>query len=74
MIITRPQYPNEQDFLNNENLINRTLILKDIDGSVISQIEAPVGGWSHDLLEKLRFDIPVWEAYLGNIWIGSSEV
>ncbi|MDI5833273.1 hypothetical protein OCF84_20895 (plasmid) [Shewanella xiamenensis] len=74
MIITRPLNKNEPDFFEEENLSSQVLTVKDTDGNIIEQIEPPAGGWSHDLLEAHIFKVPVWDAYLGNIWVGSSEV
>ena len=75
MIISRPINYSEIDLLiGNEH---QCLIIKDLDGYITKEINAPKSGYTHELLEVIDYFIYSpngWDAYLGNIWIGSSEV
>jgi hypothetical protein len=74
MIITRPK-SGEVDFL--PGLINEALFIKDFDSNVVATLAAPDGGWSHDELESINFynySQHYWDVYLGDVWVGSSEV
>ncbi|MEH6454823.1 MAG: hypothetical protein V7749_00745 [Cocleimonas sp.] len=74
MIITRP-VKCEVDFL--QDLINKPLVVKDFDANIVKTIEPPLNGWTHDKLESIGFydySPHYWDAYLGSVWIGSSEV
>ncbi len=74
MIIARPLHPNEPDLLaGNEH---QPLIVKNLDEKEVRRIDAPENGWSLEQLEQTDYQqiSPEWDAYLGNQWIGSSEV
>lgn len=51
---------------------------QDGKSELIKEIEAPTGGWTHELLihlDQASFAIEwIGEAYLGNQWVGSTEV
>ena len=74
-IVSRPLNHNEPDLLiGNEH---QCLIIKDLDSNVVAKIHAPHSGYTHDLLESVDYfahSPDGWEAYLGSVWIGSSEV
>lgn len=75
MMITRPMYRTENEFLFDNGLNNTSLTIKNGDGSIQKILNAPNGGWTHDLLEQVDCGNGTWEAYLnGTVWIGSSEV
>jgi hypothetical protein len=77
MIITRPLNANEPDLL--KGLEYATLTVQDLDGAVLfTKVSATA--WTHDELERIAAEVvPVfangngWNAYLGTLWIGSSE-
>ena len=73
MIISRPLNPREPDLLpGNETKPLRFLAP---DGSQLSEVQAPAGGWTHDGLEAaVQPDAEPWDAFLGDAWIGSSEL
>lgn len=75
MIITRPINDSEPDLLI--GFEQNDLIIKDLDSNVVATITSNKNGWTHDALETFDFDSysPFgWVAYLGEEWIGSSEV
>ena len=80
MIVTRPINASEPDLLLGHDF--ETLLFTDLDKNLIKKIEAPITGWSHELLEdelkSISDDVQRcgWDAYLGSLshWIGSSEV
>ncbi|MCG3740697.1 hypothetical protein [Vibrio cincinnatiensis] len=74
MIVARPLNDHEPDLL--VGFDRQPLIVKNLDGKEIHRIDAPGDGWSHDVLESIDFYCisPQWDAYLGEQWIGSSEV
>ncbi|ABK50589.1 hypothetical protein FJD32_023765 (plasmid) [Shewanella sp. LC6] len=80
-IITRPSSPNEPDFLTGA-LVECDLQIQDLDGTQITIVPAPQGGWTHDSLEALDCDAlaggQAWNAYLlyGVLpqWVGCSEI
>ena len=46
-------------------------------GVEVVQYHAPKGGWTHDALECVDYfsvSPDGWDAYLGEQWIGSSEI
>jgi len=53
-----------------------TLIIKDLNGSTLLEVQAPDGGWSHPRLQAWAGDNPIFEgdAFLGDLWIGGTEV
>ncbi|MBF6615556.1 MAG: hypothetical protein ITG07_02405 [Candidimonas sp.] len=56
-----------------------TLKIRDLDGATIKTIPAPATGWTHDRLLAIaaRHEDLVFEgadAYLGDCWVGSTEV
>ena len=75
MIISRPINHSEIDLLiGNEH---QCLIIKDLEGKITKEIYAPQGGYTHELLELIDYFIYSpngWDAYLGDGWIGSSEI
>lgn len=74
MIVARPQSPGERDLLGGFEWA--ALKLVDDDGGELARYPAPAAGWTHDALEALERDFPaaLWDAYLDDQWIGSSEV
>ncbi|HAS6097504.1 TPA: hypothetical protein I7145_23125 [Vibrio vulnificus] len=74
MIVARPLNDHEPDLL--VGFERQPLVVKDLDGKEIYRIDAPDNGWSHDVLESIDFySISTqWDAYLGEQWVGSSEV
>ncbi len=55
------------------------LVVRSLDGQVITKVEAPPAGWTHEALvaEALRLEgltSDGAEAYLGGVWVGSTEV
>lgn len=51
---------------------------QDCKPCIVKEIEAPIGGWSHEILSSLdqsKFDIDwVGDAFVGEEWVGSTEV
>jgi hypothetical protein len=75
MIVTRPKSKNEPNLLLGHEFTELTI--KDGDGVNVKTFEAPREGWTHDVLESLdihEVSPYCWDAYLGEQWIGSSEV
>ena len=74
MIIARPVLPGEPDLL--PGFEGATLKLIGANGGEVARYSAPSSGWTHDALEALEheFTLYQWDAYLGDQWIGSSEV
>lgn len=74
MIVARPMHADEPDLLY--GFESEPLRIVDDTGQLLALILAPTEGWSHDNLEAA--DLPktghAWEAYLGDQWVGSSEV
>ena len=72
MIIARPKN-GEPDLLSgNERCALRFVAL---NGRELVTLQPPQEGWTHDALDAVPWpmDSP-WDAFLGNQWIGSSEV
>lgn len=40
----------------------------------VRSIPAPAGGWTSESLLALDLPFPCWDAYLGDTWLGSSEI
>ncbi|EJL6419995.1 TPA: hypothetical protein SLZ57_003506 [Vibrio cholerae] len=74
MIVTRPSNDQEPDLL--VGFERQPLVVKDLDGKDIHRVDAPDNGWTHDILERIDYYCisAQWDAYLGEQWIGSSEV
>lgn len=59
---------------------HKTLTITSLDGADIDSFDSPKSGWSHDglvgIAEKLapRAATTGADAYLGGIWVGSTEV
>lgn len=73
--------PGEPDILQQVRL--EDLLIKDLEGKYICTIKAPGGnGWTHELLCAASDDLhngPLdlsmgADAYLGSVWVGSTEV
>ena len=74
-IITRPTSSNEIDLLLGHEF--ETLTIMDLDGNSVLKVKAPFQGFEHRHLETFDYDYHAaygWNAYLGEVWIGSSEV
>ena len=79
-LVARPVSEREPDLLaGNEN---KPLFLRNLTGSETFRID-PMPKWSHDSLDSIvsRSDLAEFvdrhfgaDAYLGDVWIGSSEV
>ena len=57
----------------------QTLSITDLSGVVIDTIPAPKRGWTHQLLEQVAAEYAEQtrqgaNAYLGESWVGSTEV
>lgn len=68
----------EQEIINDDNKKN-ALILIDESGKRLSKLKAPHEGWRHEsLIDACKsIQIPALvsiDAFLGDIWIGSTEV
>lgn len=70
---------NEPDIL--KNCLHNPLVIIDENNVELERFEQPINGWTHQLLEKTnsilmsKYDNNMLlEAYLGNQWIGSTEV
>jgi hypothetical protein len=75
MIVTRPKNNREPDILSGFETFK--LIVKDLKGNRVAEIPPRGDHWTHDELESLdlfSYSPHGWEAYLGENWIGSSEV
>ena len=75
MIVARSTSPVEPDLLLGHELT--ALCIFDLDGVEQISYPPPLGGWSHSVLECMDYDSVSpdgWDAYLGDQWIGSSEV
>jgi hypothetical protein len=75
-IVSRP-FGHEPDLLTGSEFA--VLIICDLDGKSLLEVNSPAEGWSHDALEAFDYyqvSPDGWDAYLGsnNHWIGSSEV
>ena len=74
-IVTRPVSENEPDILTGREF--QSLIIKDLNDSMVKTIKADASGWTHDKLESIdyfEYSQFGWNAYLADEWIGSSEV
>lgn len=74
MIVARPKSPRENDLLHGYEW--GSLKLVGDDGKELARFPAPSSGWTHDALEAIvrDFHAPLWDAFLDDQWIGSSEV
>lgn len=75
MIVARPLSAKEPDLLLGREY--DVLNIKDLDGIPCISYSPPHQGWTHDALEGVDYYSVSpfgWDAYLGNEWIGSSEV
>lgn len=72
MIITRPISPAESDLLAGMN--HKRLRFTSVDDENIIEHPSPPTGWTHDLLEAVTPPAKPWDAWLGHVWIGSSEI
>jgi hypothetical protein len=54
------------------------LRVTDLDGGTVAIIAAPLAGWDHSELTRFWIDPALTkfgaDAYLGNTWVGSTEV
>ena len=67
----------EADILR--HLSAEPLVVRSLEGDVITEIDAPAAGWTHEGLvaEAVRLEGRTTEgaeAYLGGVWVGSTEV
>ncbi len=75
MIVSRALHENEPDLLI--GFEHKILIVKDCAGKVCNEQAAPKpNGWTHEKLENIDYSkySNCWDAYIGNQWIGSSEL
>lgn len=52
------------------------LHIRSLDGAPMLDIPAPAGGWTHERLTAVEFDVDMSagaNAYLGTSWVGSTE-
>ena len=73
MLVAKP-LNKEPDLLKGNEMKQLRFVSLD-NQVVIGETQAPSGGWTHQLLEAstLPTNEP-WNAFLGQTWIGSSEV
>lgn len=60
-------------------LVHDTLTIRDLAGAIIGCKSAPDGGWTHDRLvaeaeAHAHITVEGANAYLGEQWVGSTEV
>ncbi|WP_299143618.1 hypothetical protein [uncultured Vibrio sp.] len=75
MIVARSLSPAEPDLIEGQALAPLRIV--SLEGEDVVQYLAPKGGWTHDALECVDYfsvSPDGWDAYLGEQWIGSSEV
>ncbi|MEZ9360274.1 hypothetical protein AB4175_10365 [Vibrio cyclitrophicus] len=75
MIVARSLSPAEPDLMEGHALA--LLRVVSLEGEEVVQYKAPKGGWTHDALECVDYfsvSLDGWDAYLGEQWIGSSEI
>lgn len=75
MIVSHPWRSHEQDLLLGHE--HDDLSIRDLKGKECVCYAPPYQGWTHDALECVDYfsvSPDGWEAYLGEQWIGSSEV
>ena len=74
--VARPKSQHEPDLLIGN--ASKGFVAKDMDGQIVVYMEAPECGWTHDLLESLEVPSVIYQNgcdfFLGDNWIGSSEV
>lgn len=70
------QRPGEPDILAPVKFSD--LLILDLDGRSLASVAAPVGGWTHEILSRqcanLVDDANGVEAFLGDQWVGSTEI
>lgn len=63
----------EADIL--QSVASQPLIIRDSNKEVICEIAAPADGWTHEKLCCVEFNTDeIADAYLGEQWVGSTEV
>ncbi|EOG8381080.1 MULTISPECIES: hypothetical protein [Pseudomonas] len=77
MHLVTDQQPGEPNIISGSE--HQPLEIRSLTGSIIKQLQAPATGWSHDsLIEVAARQHELYrdgaDAYLGNEWIGSTEV
>jgi len=70
-LVARPVRSGERDLLHGNEL--QTLYFK-TGGQVLHCVPAPAGGWTHEALQSVAQPADCWDAYLGDEWVGSSEI
>ena len=78
MLITRPEFPGEPDFLSDAR---GPAIFLSLDGVVIRSHGDACSSWTHGALEALLdlfildgLSVHGWDCYVGGVWCGGSEV
>lgn len=74
-IVAEPINENEPDLLIGNK--NKTLTIQELAGKVLASIRPDSTGWTHAQLLVIDIDSMApegWDAYLGDEWIGSSEI
>ena len=76
--VTDQLSPKEPDILTAVKF--NTLLIMSLEGQYLARFDAPITGWTHQTLCNMNtlFE-SAWaccgvDAYLGNQWVGSSEV
>lgn len=70
-LVARPKTPMEHDLLQG----NESLPLHFThNGQVLLSLPCPPQGWTHETLEAVSAPGACWDAFLGDQWIGSSEI
>lgn len=72
------QREGEPDILT--SLVNEKLVIRSLDGEHHLTYEAPPSGWTHDSLQEISLVLPEIvdeagaNAFLAEVWVGSTEV
>lgn len=75
MIVTRPIRPEEPDLLKGSEAAPLHFMSCGHKASEVKIVLPPDTGWTHEALEAVEPPhTGAWDAYLGDTWVGSSEV
>lgn len=74
MIVARPIKPFEADLLIGHEHCTLCFVTAP-GGKILPASNPPQGGWTHDALEAVvPPTVEPWDAFLGNQWVGRSEI
>ena len=73
-IVGREEAPYEPDILT--PVAHHTLTVLDADQNLVFEMPAPKSGWSQWMLESMtaHLTLPELDAFLGDTWVGSTEI